>query len=137
MFRRFQILVADRNPNVRRFLTRELVAAGFDVRAFENACELLEGLAGKPAPNLVVLDPDLPDTDGPSLFVDLQQQAPKVPVIIHTFLSDWSDTSPHMTRAAAFVEKGANSVEKLIREVRRLCGAADRSAPGEITHRGN
>jgi DNA-binding NtrC family response regulator len=135
--RRFQILVVDRNPNVRRFLTRELVAAGFDVRAFENACELLEGLAGKPAPNLVVLDPDLPDTDGPSLFVDLQQQAPKVPVVIHTFLSDWNDTPPYMTRAAAFVEKGANSIEKLIREVRRLCGAADRSAPGENVHRGS
>lgn len=137
MSRRFQILVVDRNPNVRRFLTRELVAAGFDVRAFENACELLEGLAGKPAPNLVVLDPDLPDTDGPSLFVDLQQQAPKVPVVIHTFLSDWNGTPPYMTRAAAFVEKGANSIEKLIREVRRLCGAADRSAPEETVHRGS
>lgn len=137
MFRRFQILVADRNPNVRRFLTRELVAAGFDVKAYENAGELLEGLAGQPAPDLVVLDPDLPDSDGPSLFVDLQRQAPNVPVVIHTLLSDWSDTPPYMTRAAAYVEKGANSIEKLIREVRRLCGAADRSASGETGHREN
>ena len=122
---RFQILVADRNPNVRRFLSRELAAAGFDVRAFESARGLLQGLEEKPKPDLVVLDPDLPDADGPSLVEAFQRQAAGVPLVIHTFLSDWNGSAQHITRAAAFVEKGANSIENLIREVRRICSRPD------------
>ena len=121
MIPRFQILVADRNPNVRRFLSRELAAAGFEVQAFESARGLLQSLEQKPKPDLVVLDPDLPDADGPSLIEAFQRQAPSVPLVIHTFLSDWNGSAQQMTRAAAFIEKGANSIENLIREVRRLC----------------
>ncbi len=130
MAARLQILVADRNPNVRRFLSRELAAAGFEVRACDSARGLLQGLEQRPGPDLVVLDPDLPDAEGSSLLEVCQRRAPQVPLVIHTFLSDWNGTLPQTTRAAAFVEKGANSIENLIREVRRICGRA------ALPHRG-
>ena len=129
MSRRFQILVADRNPHVRRFLTRELTAAGFEVRATDSAQRLLQALGQRPGPDLVVLDPDLPDADSAALLCGLQQRPPAVPVVIHTFLSDWSATPQHLAWAAAFVEKGANSIDNLIREVRRLCSAPTRAQP--------
>lgn len=117
---RFHILVADRNPHVRRFLARELAAAGFEVRVTDSVRRLRQALADPRRPDLVVLDPDLPDADDGTLLAELNDRPSSVPVVLHTFLSDWDGPTRRLTGAAAFVEKGAGSIEELIQVVTRL-----------------
>ncbi len=116
----FQILVADRNPNVRRFLSRELSAAGFRVRDADSARRLFEALSEEDGPDLVVLDPDLPDADSGELLELLRRWSSAVPVVLHTFLSEFNDPPQPLGWMAACVEKGANSSDAIIREVTRL-----------------
>lgn len=128
MTERFSILVADRNPHVRRFLARELAAAGFDVHVTDSARRLRQALADPQRPDLVVLDPDLPDVDDSTLLAELNARRTPVPVVLHTYLSDWNGPTRRLTGAAAFVEKGAASIEDLIQVVTALLPLAPSSA---------
>jgi len=59
----FTLLIADRNPNVRILLQREMTAAGYRVRLADTSREVLK-LAFQGGPlDLIILDPDLPDAD--------------------------------------------------------------------------
>jgi CheY-like chemotaxis protein len=122
--RPYKILVADRNPHVRRFLSRELSAAGFQVTAAESATHLMEALGKGAGPDLVVLDPDLPDADSADLLARLKRSFPDLPVVLHTFLYEINAPAHSLSWTAATVEKGANSSDALIREVTRLLVAA-------------
>ncbi len=124
MSRPYKILVADRNPHVRRFLTRELSAAGFQVNAAENAGHLMEALGQGAGPDLLVLDPDLPDADSTDLLDRLRRSFPALPVVLHTFLYEINVPVQSLNWAAAKVEKGENSSDAIIREVTRLLVAA-------------
>jgi DNA-binding NtrC family response regulator len=106
------ILIADRNPRVRSFLKRELEAEGYRVRLAETGHEMLDLVFEQVPLDLLILDPDLPDTDSRSLLKKVRDRIPPLPVIIHTFLSDCPDVVKAIP-AEAFVEKGANSVEDL------------------------
>lgn len=58
-----QILVIDDEPQIHRFLSPALDAAGYDVKRAENGQEGLRGIALW-SPDAVVLDLGLPDMDG-------------------------------------------------------------------------
>ncbi|MBW1738006.1 MAG: response regulator [Deltaproteobacteria bacterium] len=61
MAKKFTILIADRNRNVREFLKREMIAEGYRVRLAKNGQEVLK-LAYQHGPlDLLILDMDLPD----------------------------------------------------------------------------
>ena len=124
MSRAYKILVADRNPHVRRFLARELSAAGFQVSAAESAANLLEALGEGAGPDLLVLDPDLPDADSADLLARLQRSFPALPVVLHTFLYEVNAPACALDGILATVEKGENSSDALIREVTRLLAPA-------------
>lgn len=124
MSRPYKILVADRNPHVRRFLARELSAAGFQVSAAESAANLLEALGEGAGPDLLVLDPDLPDADSADLLARLQRSFPALPVVLHTFLYEVNAPACALDGILATVEKGENSSDALIREVTRLLAPA-------------
>ena len=124
MSRAYKILVADRNPHVRRFLARELSAAGFQVSAAESAANLLEALGEGAGPDLLVLDPDLPDADSADLLARLQRSFPTLPVVLHTFLYEVNAPACALDGILATVEKGENSSDALIREVTRLLAPA-------------
>ena len=59
----FTILIADRNSHVRKFLQREMTAAGYRVRLAENAGEVLKCAFRHEPLDLVILDPDLPGAE--------------------------------------------------------------------------
>mgnify|MGYP001095668327 CR=1 FL=1 len=113
------IIVADRNPRVRSFLKRELEAEGYRVRLAETGHEVLDLVFEKVPLDLLILDPDLPDTNAASLLQKIQDRIPPLPTVIHTFLADFPDPVEAMP-AEAFVEKGANSVEELKRVIESL-----------------
>ena len=113
------ILIADRNPHVRRFLKRELEAEGYRIRLAESGIEVLKW-AFRPDPlDLIILDPDLPDMGAGQLMDKLKDRIPPIKVVIHAFLSDYA--APHDTLSAdAFIEKGGNSIESLKKVIHDL-----------------
>ena len=57
----FTILIADRNPHIREFLRREMMAEGYRARLAKNGREVLRLVYQRGPLDLLILDPDLPD----------------------------------------------------------------------------
>jgi DNA-binding NtrC family response regulator len=109
---KFTILIADRNPNVREFLKREMMTEGYRVRLAKDSREVLKW-AFSPAPlDLLILDPDLPDGEEVELFKQINDRIPQLPVVIHSFKTDYADY-PEALIKTVFVEKQGNSIEYL------------------------
>lgn len=118
----FTILIADRNPNVRELLKRELSADGYRVRLAKNSREVLscmEDVSRKP--HLLIVDPDLPDMEEIALLELMRSRAPDLPVVVHTFLADYIQ-HPIVLSSAAVVEKDGRHVDRLKNIVRDLLG---------------
>lgn len=115
MKKKFQILIADRNPNVREFLRREMQDQdqGYQVKTAQNGKDVLRWAYHEDASDLVILDPDLPDANEISVLKRLENRIPVLPVVIHAFPSDYDEQSVSFKNVAAFVEKRGNSVERL------------------------
>lgn len=108
----FTILIADRNRNVRKFLQREMTSEGYQVRLAENAREVIKWTFHHDPLDLIILDPDLPDSDESSVLYDILDRIPVLPVILHTYLSEDKIDSKGMNNVI-FVEKRGVSVERL------------------------
>jgi len=108
----FKILIADRNSNVREFLKREMTDEGYAVVMAENGRDVLKWVYNLNPVDLLILDPDLPDADESLLLMKLNQKTPYIPVVLHTFFSDYIATSKILA-LSEFVEKGGNSIEQL------------------------
>lgn len=119
MDREITILIADRNRHVREFLKRELAADGYRARLAKNGREVLNWVNQHPPPDLLILDLNLPDEPEVGILEKLRQAMPSLPVVVHSFISDYDDC-PAVVAAAAFVEKGGRSVEQLKRVVRKV-----------------
>jgi two-component system, OmpR family, KDP operon response regulator KdpE len=75
-----RVLVVDDEPQIQKFLTVALTAAGYDVLNAETGAQALR-LAATGAPDLIVLDLGLPDRDGKDVLGELRQFS-QTPVII-------------------------------------------------------
>ncbi len=132
MKKEFKILIADRNPNVRDFLKREMTAEGYTVELAENGREVLKWAYHRDPVDILILDPDLPDAEESLLLKKLKQKTPYLPVILHTFFSDYINTSK-IFDPTVFVEKGGNSIEQLKKVI---AGILNKSV-GKDIQRGN
>lgn len=112
-----EILIADRNPHVRKFLKRELAAEGYPVRVAENSRQVIEWVYRRESDVLLILDPDLPDANETALLRKLKNRIPFLQVIIHAFPSGYD---PDEFDAGIFVEKGGSSIERLKQVVSEL-----------------
>jgi DNA-binding NtrC family response regulator len=117
----FTILIADRNPNVREFLKREMMAEGYRVRLAKNGREVLRWIYHYEPLDLVILDLDLPDASDVPLLEKLNDRIPSLPVVVHTFSTDY-DTPINVSLPVAFVEKEGNSIEGLKKVVIDILG---------------
>ena len=108
----YHIIITDRNPNVRDLLRREMAAAGHAVQVAGTGRQLIRKLHMDISINLVIVDPDLPDTDPPTLSNLLARRFPAMPVIFHAFAFDDMGRFP-FCHPAVFVEKSAASIERL------------------------
>ena len=122
----FTLLIADRNPNVRKFLKREMTAVGYRTLLAENAREVLKLVfQGEPL-DMIILDPDLPDTDEAQLLEHLLDRIPMLPVVMHTYVSEYG-IGLKDKKGVVFVEKDGRSVERLKQVVyEALVGAPSR-----------
>jgi DNA-binding NtrC family response regulator len=115
----FTIIIADRNPHVRRFLQREMSREGYRIRLADSAQTLLEWVFNHESVDLIILDPDLPDAADAGLLEALKQHVPAAPVVIHTH---YTDTSLEKGENFILVEKGGGSVERLKQIAESLLG---------------
>ena len=126
---RFIILIADKNPHVRKFLQRELVSEGYGVRQAVSGKDALEQIYCQKSIDLLILDPDLPDADEHFLFKKLYDRIPSLPVIIHAH-SEYAVIKERMY-ATIFVEKNGNSIERLKQVVYDILHAEKKRFPND------
>jgi len=119
MKKEFNLLIADRNPHVRKFLRREMTAEGYQVRLAKSAREVLNRVYSSEPFDLIILDPDLSDASEVNLFERLEDRIPALPIVIHGFLVDYQESST-VNRSATFVPKQGNSSETLKKVVYEL-----------------
>jgi len=114
------LLIADRNPHVREFLKREMMAEGYRIRLVKSGQELIDDVRSPGAlPDMVIMDPDLPDANDQSLVQHIHQLVPGLPIVIHTLQTDMI----HQRDAAhpvIVVEKKGSSVDHLKQAVKEL-----------------
>ena len=119
----FTILVADRNPNVRDLLRREMTAEGYNVLQAKDSREVLKRVFSQAPLDLLIFDLDLPDAVEVGIFGKLNDRIPQLPVVLHSFQTDRANY-PEEIMTAVFVEKRGNSVERLKEVVSRLLNNA-------------
>jgi DNA-binding NtrC family response regulator len=117
--RQFKILIADRNPHVREFLKREMMMDGYQVRLAENGRQLIKWAFKSERLDLLIVDPDFPDVDVAALFAKLQDRIPPLPMVVHAFLSDYTEY-PEVLNYVPFVEKEGRSIEFLRKVVYKI-----------------
>jgi len=108
----FTILIADRTSNVRRFLQREMTAAGYRVRLADSAGEVLKCAFRHETLDLVILNPALPGAEDTSLLRHLSDRIPELPVIVYSYSAEYDSEAAHPGKVI-FVEKRVNSIERL------------------------
>lgn len=109
---KYTILIADRNPHVREFLKRELTAAGYRIVLADTGQDVVKRVYQNDPIDLLIIDPDLPDVEEFDILKKICGRIPTLPVVVHTYLSDY-ETCRELTGAAAFVEKRGSSIENL------------------------
>jgi len=119
MKKTYKILIADRNSHVREFLRREMLAEGYSVELAENGREVLKWAYHREPADLLILDPDLPDAEESLLLKKLKQRIPYIPVILHTYFSEYLVASK-IINPTEFVEKGGSRIEKLKKVVHEI-----------------
>ena len=108
----FTLLIADKNPNVRKYLQREMTAEGYRIRLAESGRDALKWTYAHDALDLIILDPDLPDIANCGVLKSMQNRVPQLPIVVHTFMSVYTDC-PQAPCGNVFVEKQGNSIEGL------------------------
>ena len=119
----YSILIAERNRHVRDFLKREMSAAGYQLQLAKDGREVLRWIRSGEIFDLIILDPDLPDAGEIKILKTLQDQMPALPVVIHTFLSDYTQL-PADIRPLALVIKNGDSIDNLKKMVAQLLAAS-------------
>jgi DNA-binding response OmpR family regulator len=83
------ILIADDDPAIRESLAAVLRAEDFNVRLAENGRIAVREFLDGP-PDLILLDLNMPDTDGWQAFEVMARLVPEVPVVVITARPDQS-----------------------------------------------
>lgn len=114
------LLIADRNPHVREFLKREMMADGYQIRLVKSGQELINDVQNPDTlPDMVILDPDLPDANDLSLVHHIHQIVPGLPIVIHTLQTDMIHQLDAL-HPVIFVEKKGSSVDHLKQAVKDI-----------------
>jgi len=117
----FTILIADRNPHVRRYLKREMMAEGYRVRLAKNGREVVDRAYRNEPLDLLIVDIDLPDVDEISVLEKIQNRIPTLPVVVHTFQTEYLEHAAILSTGAVVEKEGTNidRLKKVVGEVLR------------------
>jgi CheY-like chemotaxis protein len=118
MANKVTILIADRNPNVREFLKREMEAENHRVILADDAKTLLKAAFEFHPVDILVIDPDLPDMEPSDIITKLKCRTPPLPVVIHALPEGEIDCRGFSS--SIFIEKGSRSIEVIKRIIRDI-----------------
>lgn len=107
MNKRFTILIADRNRNIRDFLRREFASEGYEIITARDGGQVVDQIGRDSPPDLIVLDLEIPDADSSEILEKAQTRNPPIPVIIHTFLTEESERDLQK-ESEIYIEKSGN-----------------------------
>ena len=114
----FTLLIADRDRNIRELLQRELVTDGYRVSLACDGRQVLKIIENE-APDLLIIDFDIPYADELRVFERLQTANQFIPLLVHT-LSPSDTTKSFIQKAAGFVEKDGNNITNLKDTIKQL-----------------
>jgi len=100
MAQRFTVLFADRNGHIREFLQREFEREGYDAQVAGSVKDIAFRILSDEPPDLLVIDPNLPLTDGLALLGQIERRIPSLPVVVYT---DYPEVYPQDTMRGALV----------------------------------
>jgi len=96
-----------------------MMAEGYQVRLARNGREVLRWVYHPDPLHLLILDPDLPDAGEVPVLEKLNDRIPTLPVVVHTFLSDYVHYPP-LVSTDVFVEKEGTSIEGLKKVIDKI-----------------
>jgi CheY-like chemotaxis protein len=105
----FTILIADRNPEVRKCLRRVLVAEGYHVWIARDTTEVLMILKWNDPPDLLILDQDTARVNRLGLSKRFEDHYSPMPVVVH-------DAAPFLEESATNVDGFKALVAGVLRE---------------------
>ncbi len=129
-----KILIADRNRHVRNLLSREFAAVGYQVQVAQNGQEVLNISNGE-APDLFILDSELPFLMELAVLKRLRERYPRLPVVIHSFTIP-ENSGPANEKSFVYVEKKGDT-ERLMAVVTQVIGDSRLGAPSEESQKGD
>ena len=112
------ILIADRNPNVREFLKREMAAENYRVMLADDGKTLLKKAFESHRVDVLIIDPDFPDMESSDIFSRLKSRIPPLPVVIHALPEEEFDCQGFCS--SIFIEKGSRSIEVIKKTIRDI-----------------
>ena len=131
------ILIADRNPHVRTYLMREMMAAGYRVKQAATGESVLK-IAHTPGDvDAVILDPDLPGVERYNLIQTLRDRVPRLPIVLHTHGRHEGAARLVEDRCFMVIEKAGDSIERIKEAVGMLLPSCnqDIAAANRSTYR--
>jgi len=100
-------VLIDDNTETQQFIQTLIEYNGFSITIFGTATEAINALrTHKSAPDLIILDLYLPDSDGYETFGVLKQILPETPVVATTaYYDETTDSKTHQTGFKALLTK--------------------------------
>jgi DNA-binding response OmpR family regulator len=126
------VLITDSNRHVRDLLRRELTDEGYRICEAKTDEELRSKLLGPDRPDLLILDPEIPATGAAKVMDLLLEQTEPLPVVIHSFATEFA-VHPLVMKRGVFVEKKGDHIMEFKAVVAELLAKA---YPGRFTRQG-
>jgi CheY-like chemotaxis protein len=116
-----RILVVDDDPQVRRLFARKLRSAGYSVSEAQSGRQALDVLRGSRF-DLLVLDLEMPDTDGFEVLKSMRSEQPHLRVlVISGYMQGGLLKAAEWFGATATIDK-VTALQSLVETARRLLG---------------
>ena len=129
-----RILIVDDEPAARSGLSKLLTSEGYDVVMSSDGPSAL-ATAAERAPDVVVTDLRMPGMDGVELMRQLHQQAPHLPVILATAITDLGATVAAMRAGAEDYVPKPIEIEALVLAIERALARRDLASEAENLRR--
>ncbi|MCP5269200.1 MAG: response regulator [Zoogloeaceae bacterium] len=131
-----KILIVDDNPSMGKVLTALFVSAGHEVVGAMVDGSEVEARITELQPNLVCLDYNLPGKDGLAILAEIHAKSPEIDVIFMTASADAAvEKMAADAGAAGFIRKPF-SQEQIIKELKDVEAAREKSAAGAENEEG-